>query len=277
MRLIILLFSLSFLSGCIVGNLQQLQFLDPQANDFDSALAAEYLAYATAEKEQGHPLVAENFAAKGLRAWRGEKVIPETVEASTPLPLNRQQQSTRDLLMALLTEDVKRVVPQQAARAQLLFDCWIIQAQRKNDTQQLCRDELQQAIITLRNVASTLALTSETTHILDFAPGSGKLGKRALSQIDSMVKELEGGAPYTIELDGDVQTPMAKSLFERRMAEIRKAFKARGVGEERIQPKEVHNDKAVYLSCDDTIEGENKVRVTISIFGQSRPQGEGKP
>lgn len=272
MRASIVLFSLFLLAGCASQNLFQLRLLDPQANSFGDALAAEYLAYANAEAEQGRHLSAEYFAHKGMRAWRGEAVPPEPVEDFLSKAAQKRLKSSRDMLLALLTDDVKHVVPQQAARAQLLFDCWAKQEGQRKKEAPACAEELPAALIEMQTVAASFGLGGEETHDITFAAGSAKLSRSAQQKVRAISEPLRNQAAYIIETEGCADTPAAKRLLEKRTEALGAGFAARGIPAERIRIKESGGQKAVYLSRDDGIKDKNLVRVTVHVFSQ-----HGKP
>ncbi len=272
MRPFILLFSLLLLAGC--GHLQQLQVLNPEANDFSSSLSAEYLAYASAEAEQGHALNADYFAGKGLQAWRGDPVELEPVDATLPKPAQAKLNYARNMLSALLTDDVKHVAAQKAARAQLLFDCSVKQAALKTKPTTVCSEELQQALLDIETVASSFMLGKETMHEIRFSAGSASLSKAALALVDEITGYVQDETAFAIDLEGRADNAAGKQLFEKRASALRKAFAARGIMEDHIQMQSTGsaNGKAVYLSCDDTVKDKNKIRVTIRVFGQDKKE-----
>jgi OmpA-OmpF porin, OOP family len=253
------------LSGCAFGSLEQLRLLAPEANDFSSALSAEYLAFADSESEQGHALSAEYFAGKGMKAWHGENVPLET--AKKP-----ELDATRRLLTALLVNDVKAVVPQPAAHAQLLFDCWVKQAGKKDGG--LCAEELQSELAILEDVAVSLGMVREETKPIVFAPGSSQLSTAGERRVRAIVASLRGDAPYIIELDGNADNAKRARLFKSRVTEIRKAFRLRGISDAPIHLRDSVSEKTVYLSNDSTMKEKDVVDVTIRKFNlppQERP------
>jgi hypothetical protein len=266
MRRILLILLLLPLAGCAFGSLEQLRLLDPEANDFESALAAEYLAFANAESEQGRALSSEYYAAKGMAAWRGDEVLPEEVDKSTAAPLKYELIATRELLMALLVDDVVSVVPQPAARAQLLFDCWAKQSGSRTKDSKLCVDELQSELATLEDVAVSLNYVSEEKKPIAFAAGSSKLDKGSLTEIKKIAASISRDTPYILELDGNTSSAKRTRLFGQRVAGIRKAFRSRGISDAHIRLHETVSEKTVYLSNDSTMKDNNVVTVTVRSF-----------
>jgi OOP family OmpA-OmpF porin len=273
MRNILLILLLLPLAGCAFGSFEQLKLLDPQADDFESSLAAEYLAFAKSESEQGRALSAEYFADKGMAAWRGDEVPPENVDAATPKPLKYELLATRELLMALLIDDVVAVAAQPAARAQLLFDCWVKQAGARAKGSRLCVEELQSELAKLEDVAVSLNYVSEEIKSLPFAQGSHTLNKNSLALIGKITSSLHKDTPYILELDGDTSNAHRARLFKARVAEIHKAFRQRGISDAHIRLHESVSEKTVYLSNDSTMKDSNIVTVTVRSFN-SPPEEE---
>lgn len=111
--------------------LDTLQRSHPEPHDFTSALATEYLGFAESEKEQGFGKNATRFAQKGLKAEKGEHVPPENPnDWNIPEDERVALEDARKQLNVALTEDTIRIIPQKAARAQMLYDCWMAQAER---------------------------------------------------------------------------------------------------------------------------------------------------
>lgn len=275
MRFIILTFSLFSLSGCM-GNLQQLELSSPEANDFDSALAAEYLAYATSESEQGREDAADYFAAKGLKALAKEAVLPEPVDATLPKSLQKRQASTRKQLISLLTDDVKHVVPQPAARAQLLFDCWVKASARSDKEANICADELPPTLDTLQSVATSLSKGVEQSHAFHFASGSNTLSEAAQQEVLLIAGALKDRADYAVEIEGTYGTSAGRKLFLSRADAISRALVAQGVREDDIEIKQAKRLKAVRLSSDKKVRDSSRVTVMVRIFGIQTPGQEGK-
>src|SRR5438045_3746843 len=103
MRRAVLLLSLLALAGC--SSLHRLKQMNPSADDFNSALASEYLAYAESESEQGRHNFAERYAGKGLRAAEGKPVLPDEINKSLQPEDQEMLRPARDKLLTFLTDD----------------------------------------------------------------------------------------------------------------------------------------------------------------------------
>ncbi len=138
------LLALMALPAC-TSHYQALTQNAPEVHDFNSALASEYLAFAESEAEQHYWAHAEHFAQKGEAALKSEDVSLETPERwSVREPDATLMMEVKNRLLPLLGEDARHIVPQKAARAQLLYDCWAVQAGRRKSSEEKCScyDEL---------------------------------------------------------------------------------------------------------------------------------------
>lgn len=231
---------LLLLAGC-ASNLQQLQEIAPKANNFSSSLAAEYLAYSESEIEQGHKSSADYFAAKGVRAAKGETVEPEAVNASSGInEVNLAKLSAaRAALMDLLSLDVKKVAPQKAARAQLLFDCWDEQESRKLSLEKVsCARDFALAYNELRSVADDLIYGADSKNTVEFPADSAKLDEDELNTIAQIASHMAGSRDYALELVPHFDISNVKDhrsrLVRKRLAAVRSALIKAGVPSERI-------------------------------------------
>lgn len=253
--------ALLVLSGCQTAS-GYLHWLNPEANDFESALAAEYLAYSDSEKEQGRPQVAEYFAAKGVRATNGEAVEPEIPAAALAKSKQKELNAARASLVALLNDDMKSVSAQKLARAQLMFDCWAHQRNMNISAKNApCAEEFQAALAELQDVAESFRGDKETSYVISFDGGSSALSGEALATLSSLA-EKTSGADYAVEISGEGAA---------RLGAIRAALIERGVLASRMELKPANNSRVVILS-NDVVQDPNQVQVMLKIFGGKKAQ-----
>jgi OOP family OmpA-OmpF porin len=108
------------------GNIEQAKMAGPPAQPFNAALQQEYIGIAQMEVDEADWMHGDTFARKGMAAGSGEMVMPEEVGDWT-LSAEKQQEltSSRDLLVAALNGGGRDIAPNEAAKAQAMFDCWI--------------------------------------------------------------------------------------------------------------------------------------------------------
>lgn len=119
------------LTGCGGEKLGKLQRAEPVGTPFQKALAKEYRAFATAEDSKGESFDTQYFADKGLRAAYGQETAPEKLskwdvkEDSKPALIQ-----ARNDLLDVFHSGVPEQYPDKSARAQVLFDCWMMQEEQ---------------------------------------------------------------------------------------------------------------------------------------------------
>ena len=264
MRTPLLFLSLLLLTGCAM-DASRLHDLNPQASDFPSALASEYEAYADSEKEQGHFLSANHFANKGLKALAGETVDPEDAEN---IPEAAEGRAT---LLKLLTPEIKKDAPQQAARAQLLFDCWQHELRKKQDQEQSpCADAFKSGLSELQEAADPLIYGQEITETISFAPQSADIDSNGINTIKSVAHKVSGVQHYRVQLDAYVTSATQRKLTDTRIAAVRRALINEKVSERSIHSKKTSISKAVILSDDDDVDDKN---ITITVNSHSSSKG----
>lgn len=259
MRLVYAIAALMLLPGC-TGALLRLSLEAPQANDYPSALAAEYLAYAQSEAEQGHIAAAEYFAAKGLQASNAEPV-----EAEVPA-IDSAAGKARSDLVNLQTDDMKRVAPQKMARAQLLYDCWARQQSTPENEQAPCEEEFRSTLTELQMIADSFVYGQETVHMFVFPAHSARLGEALRAQASEIAGRASCITSYALEIHTG-GTGKALALSKKRAQSLRAAFIGQGVPPERVRIAEDSDGKAVHLSNDEDSPGPNEVKVIMRSFG----------
>jgi outer membrane protein OmpA-like peptidoglycan-associated protein len=262
----LLMAALLALSGCNSAFIQ-LKAIDPQANDYPSALAAEYLAYATSELEQGHITAAERFADKGMRSHKGEPPPPEIPPETLPKARYDALMAARRDLFAVQTEDMKRVAAQKVARAQILYDCWEQQAATVENEVAPCGEEFRSVIADLQVIADSFIYGQETEHAVKFAPGSAKLTPRGRTALTEIIDRASCIANYKLEIQahqGGKKSPAP--LMQKRAQALRAAFIAKRVPAENVIIKTKDDGHAVYLSSDDDKPDKDALQVVIRTF-----------
>lgn len=264
------LIPLLLLAGC-TSNLQELKTISPVADNFSSSLAAEYLAYAESEAEQGLTSSSEHFASKGVRASKGELVEPDTVNANNEN--YKDISAARLALIDVLNDDVKRVAPQKAARAQILFDCWNEQEGNKSlVTGASCAAEFSSQYDELQLVADNLVHGADSKNTLEFYEGSAELDADAKYIIAKMTVHLVGHDDYMLGLKAYYNSKDKKNrkgrLAYKRLSAVRDELLKAGVTMDKIfftKPDSTESSgSAVYLSNDEDKQNRNIVDIIVT-------------
>ena len=166
----------AFLAGCAGGAQRAIGELEttPAGGDaFTQSLAQEYLALAEREYDLLDYQDAQHFAQKGMSAAGGQAVGPD------PLGMRTLQSQFAEEAAALRAETVDYIdrfqgsEPEQAARAQALFDCsfeeyeeyW--QVERQPFRLSACLDELQAMLE--EGMPATVSLAADVLFAFDRA------------------------------------------------------------------------------------------------------------
>lgn len=261
---------LLLLAGC-TSNLQELKTISPVADNFSSSLAAEYLAYAESEAEQGRTSSSEHFASKGLRVSKGESVEPDAV--NTKGKNYEDISAARLALIDVLNDDVKRVAPQKAARAQILFDCWNEQESNKSLVKGAsCAAEFNSQYDELQLVADNLIHGADSKNTLQFYEGSAELDADAKYVIVKMTVHLVGHDDYMLGLKAYYNVKDKKNrkgrLAYKRLYAVRNELLKAGVTKDKIffiKPDSTESsDGAVYLSNDEDKRNSNIIDIIVT-------------
>lgn len=106
--------------------LEKVEKVAPPANSYDKALFEGYLTLSRTEYNEGDYRDSDVFARRAEAAARGETSEPEAI-SSRDLPvdlLNVAANQRRRLVVAQFL-GARQAIPDQAAEAQLAFDCWM--------------------------------------------------------------------------------------------------------------------------------------------------------
>ena len=119
------------LVGCGT-QLDRAEGLSPEGSSFDKSLYAGYVGLAKSESGEGDYRDSDVFAGRAIASATGGTVAPEAIDARN-LPGDQVGELTtaRARLMDALSKGAGEKVPNKAANAQVMFDCWM-QEQEEN-------------------------------------------------------------------------------------------------------------------------------------------------
>ena len=116
----------TLIAGCAGGELRKAELLGPTGSAFEQGLYAGYLERSSSEYGEGDYRQSDVFAGKAIDAGAG-KAVPPTVVSARALPSDKADMlsSARERLMSALAAGAAEKAPENAARAQVMFDCWV--------------------------------------------------------------------------------------------------------------------------------------------------------
>ncbi|MGB0682290.1 MAG: OmpA family protein [Magnetovibrionaceae bacterium] len=185
--------------------------LPNQGGAFDQALQADYADLAVIERDENDWVDAGEFLERARAAAAGQRPEPDKLE-NRELPPEHVQALTdaRAKLMGLFARGARTLAPQDSARAQTRFDCWM-QEQEENivPLQQpdidLCRNTFFAAVERIEETlgADLIALLPDLdggVGALVVIPQDGSAGVE-LDQPNQATRVAEGAAEAAFELD----------------------------------------------------------------------------
>ena len=131
----------------------------PVGSTFTQQLAAGYKAFANDQQNKYFDYAdALHFAKKGLLAAEGKNVLPEPlVNWQVDPRAHAELTQARIRLLRALDGGARTETPNDAATAQIKFDCWIEQQEESVMGVPSCKSEFEQAIVKLqRNLPASI-------------------------------------------------------------------------------------------------------------------------
>lgn len=273
---------------CACSNLAELKRAPLEGEGFAVLLASEYKAYAESEAQEYDWSDSEYFAKKGLRATRGEDVAPEELTRWKVMEENKDALAEgRANLLATLTSEVKEAYAAQAARAQLLFDCWVEQQEEswKVEETASCKMEFAQVLTQLRAEIAAAAKKAEqqaqadegepeeaaepVSYTVYFDHGLSTIKEEAKEAIHSVAQTVMKLKEALVELTGYTDRSGNKRYNEK-LAQLRTdavtvALMRSGVDKEWIKAKAKGEEELAVPTADGVREEKNR-RVVIEVI-----------
>jgi len=132
----------------------------PSGTGYNAEMSRGYFELTNLEYREGDYRSSDHFALKAMAAGRGEAVEPDTIESRTGIAKNpafaAELGAARQRLMAAKGKGGVKVAPDDMARAQVMFDCWIQEQEenRQPDDIAACRNGFE---VAMRRVEAALA------------------------------------------------------------------------------------------------------------------------
>ncbi len=242
----------TILAGCGT-ELERTQALRPVGSDFEQALYGDYVQLSAAELTEGDLRDADAFAKRARDAGGPRTLQPEELWARDIPPQHDVELGlARVLLVNALNASARNKAPEDASRAQVMFDCWM-QEQEENfqaDDIAACRDGFYDALKIIQGAVAIEVKTSEAapqvpafeprSYVVYFALDSVELTGSALSVVDQAARYARGfpDAEVIIKVVGHTDTTGSKAynleLGEGRAKAVVQALENAGVGDTKV-------------------------------------------
>jgi len=191
------------LAGCAGVELEKAEKQTPQGSAFQNDLYTGYIELSSSEYGEGDYRDSDYFARKAMTAGSGEAVQPTMIKARD-LPSDKEGMlsASRQRLMAAMAAGAAEKAPGDAARAQVLFDCWMQEQEENFQPKDIdgCRTGFYEALnmaemaVAPEPVATAAPPPMAQTFILYFGTGNDELDQAAqtvLSEVRAAASKMD--------------------------------------------------------------------------------------
>jgi OOP family OmpA-OmpF porin len=261
-------------AGCSNRYVDDAKSAEPRGDAFEAALARHYLDLAKSERKQGDVDAATTFARRSSASAEGQLVLPDDFTNRRITSRYRGDLgSARQRLLAALDGNGRTTAPDAAARAQVLFDCWVEQAEENLQPDDIrdCRNGFEQQVASVESAiagAPVAVATEAGTYLVFFDLNSARLTPEAEDIVGRAVASAKesGNAPITVTGFTDTTgTPQYNLRLSKRRAEaVADAMVGQGVDGARITTDGVGENNLLIPTGDGVAEPQNR-RAQIAI------------
>jgi OmpA-OmpF porin, OOP family len=176
---------------------------------FNEALREGYVELASSRSQTGSWELL-HFRDKARQAMLGDAVWPDEV-ARGPAGFQAELATQRDRLLAVLDAGGRTLAPEDAARAQVSFDCWLSDARDTRALDSACRESF---VTALAATEEAVAATWPERYVVLFEPGSDMVDAVGLNVATSASRAARLQAPRRISVIGYADPTGSASVNE---------------------------------------------------------------
>lgn len=251
--LIASLLAVGVLGGCGGLQLERAKKMDPQGSEFNVALYQGYVNLAGAEYDEADFRDSDAFAMRAMTSGEGQTVDPEAIsQRRLPEDTVSQLTSAYDQLVSALGNGADQKAPADAAKAQVMFDCWMQEQEEDIQPEDIaaCRAGFYAAMAAVKIALAPkmaaaapapapmpapapkpMPLTGPYTVFFDF--DSAELTAAAPAVVQMVISDFEKVKPNEIRLSGHADRAGSSGynmiLSKERLDAVAAALKAAGV------------------------------------------------
>ena len=209
-RFLLLTVTVFILAACSGGeSLQKLRAVSPTGTPFSKAISAEYLKLSEYWEQKQSWMSSQYYADKGLRSAYGEDVQIDPIAPQSSIGMDRYAELTQgfELYQKYAGETARTTQPELAARAHVLFDCWIGQVNKHANQEDIdyCQKEFYTALNYLNgNAAKPAGKTPvvSTSYLLFFDWNSTNLTADAINKVKQIVNDIHQMGNVQVTING---------------------------------------------------------------------------
>ncbi|MDP2696492.1 OmpA family protein [Thalassospira sp.] len=241
--------AVAFLGACANMNIDGVRNMPASGGSFDAALQAHYADLAQMEYDEADWSDARYFTNRAKMAAAGADNGPQLL-ADRDLPEDSKAELgvARADLVAALEGGAKTTVPQDAAHAQAMLDCWLQEQEENFQPEDIawCRDRFYQAMTLVQAALAPVSPMTETTPMdmpvpmnVYFAFNSAEIDGKAQAVINGILEADKKFSPKKVKLtaytdragDATYNDILAKS----RVDAVAKALWSNGIRPARLE------------------------------------------
>ncbi|MGE5147169.1 MAG: OmpA family protein [Candidatus Eiseniibacteriota bacterium] len=244
----------AYASRYVSEDLATLKAMQPKGSAFDQALKKEYQTLGEFEFAQSDHQHAHRDIRKGIAAGNGASVLPEDPRSwYLPDRSRRELIDNQGKLLAALDDGGRERNPAAAARAQVMFDCWVEEEHEdvwyRGAANPYQPEDIKRCKEGFLAAMQELLVATKTQFIIFFAFDKYNLDAAAVKVVGDIVNaakaapsarvsvfgftDTAGSAQYNLELSKKRAQAVAGALVQRGIAANRIA--ASGFGETRLR------------------------------------------
>lgn len=276
LRFVAVAIALVAIAGCSNRYIDEAQSKTFQGGAFETALARDYLAMAESEQEYGDIRDTDTFARRASAAAEGQLVLPDDLANRKISSGDRAELlDARERLVTVLDGNGRTTAPEAAASAQVLYDCWVEQAEEglQRDDLKACRggfeSELARAKAAVAAAAVPAALEA-TTFLTFFDLNSSELSPEATETVAQAANFAMANPDTMIMVTGFTDTTGSPQynlrLSERRAEAVATAMVSSGIDAARMVTEGLGENDPLVPTGDGVAEPQNR-RTEITFGG----------
>jgi outer membrane protein OmpA-like peptidoglycan-associated protein len=211
---------------------ERAQQAEMKGTEFDRKLYEGYMEAAGRERAEYDWPASRRFAIKALDAAEGQRTAPDSLrDHSVPSESVAELTEARMQLVAALYSGAAGLKSDDAAQAQVAFDCWIQEAVEDHQPEDIaeCRDAFYAAMAALKR----------QPYLVYFPLGSADVDDDGKMLVNKAADAVKSGFTGKIEVVGHADqvgpSKVNMSLSQKRADEIKRLLEQAGVPEDKIE------------------------------------------
>lgn len=233
------------LSACGGLELGKAKTVSPKGTAFDQHLYVEYITLSQMEYDETDYKDSDTFALRAVAAGSGKSPAPEEI-AARKLPADKVGELTaaRGRLVAALAGGAAEKLPQPAARAQAMYECWMQEQEENFQPKDIaaCRAGFEEAMAKLEAAPKPAPMAAKPAPAPQPLPGpfllyfdfdSATVTAEGQKVVAAAAKAVSAGKPATVIVTGYTDRAGSEAynmaLSKKRAEAVAAALKRAGV------------------------------------------------